>query len=270
MNESKVRRFCGVSKLAAATSKEIEKYTGGPIGFTGPVGLTGVEVVADFDLEEMSDFVTGSNQKDKHLKNVNIGRDFTPGRMGDIRYAEQGDLCANCGVILERSQSMEIGHVFKLGTRYTEAFDVQYVDEKGAKHIVIMGCYGIGVNRILAAHIDEHHDAKGIIWRKAIAPYQVLLITVNQSDAASVQVGEEIYRELTASGVEVLYDDRDERAGVKFNDADLTGIPLQIIVSERNLKEGQLELVKRHDKSVSKIMRQELTARLEQFLQQIP
>ncbi len=269
VNESKVRRLCGVTRLVPATAQEIEKYTQGPLGFTGPVGLKGIEIVADYDLEEMADFVTGANQKDKHLRNVNMGRDFKPGRTGDIRYAAQGDLCANCGGALEKSQAMEIGHVFKLGTRYTDTFNVHFIDEKGEQRIVIMGCYGIGVNRILAAHIDEHHDAKGIVWEMAIAPYQVLLITVNQSDAASVQVGEEIYRELTALGVEVLYDDRDERAGVKFNDGELIGIPLQIIVSERNLKEGKLEIVKRHDKSVEKVLRHELKEHLARVLPRI-
>ncbi len=270
VNESKVRRLCGASRLVPATAQEIEKYTGGPMGFTGPVGLTGVEIVADYDLDEMADFVTGANQKDRHLKNVNMGTDFKAGLTGDIRYAEEGDLCVNCGTILERCQAMEIGHVFKLGTRYTQAFDVNFIDAIGEKRIVIMGCYGIGVNRILAAHIDEHHDAKGIVWRKAIAPYHVLLITVNQSDAASVQVGETLYRELTDAGIEVLYDDRDERAGVKFNDGELIGIPLQIIVSERNLKEGKLEIVKRHDKSSEKIPQSELTTRLDKILNEIP
>ena len=270
VNESKVRRLCGITQLAPASAQEIEKYTGGPMGFTGPVGMPGVEIVADYDLEEMADFVTGANRKDTHLKNVNMGADFKPGLLGDVRYAEDGDLCVNCGTLLQKSQSMEIGHVFKLGTRYTQAFDVHYIDEKGEKRIVIMGCYGIGVNRILAAHIDEHHDAKGIVWRKAIAPYQVLLVTVNQSDTASVQVGEALYRDLTQAGIEVLYDDRDERAGVKFNDGELVGIPVQIIVSERNLKEGKFEVVKRHDKSSEKIPQSELIEKLPEILRAIP
>jgi prolyl-tRNA synthetase len=148
---------------------------------------------------------------------------------------------------------MEIGHVFKLGTRYTQAFEVTYLDEKGAHQPVIMGCYGIGVNRILAAHVDEHHDPKGIVWQKAIAPYQALLITVNHSDPASRELAEALYRELTGAGVEVLYDDRDERAGVKFNDADLIGVPVQIIVGEKNLKEGKVEIVKRQGKIAAKV-----------------
>ncbi len=164
-----------------------------------------------------------------------------------------GDLCPQCRSKVRKSTAMEIGHVFKLGTRYTKVFGVEYSDEKGEKRTVIMGCYGIGVNRILAAHIEEHHDTKGMIWSKALAPYQVLLLNLNQSDSASVQIADKIYESLIASGLEVLYDDRDERAGVKFNDADLIGIPLQIIVSERNLKDGKLEIVKRADKKTERI-----------------
>ncbi|HNV86583.1 MAG TPA: His/Gly/Thr/Pro-type tRNA ligase C-terminal domain-containing protein [Candidatus Omnitrophota bacterium] len=217
----------------------------------------------------MTDSVTGANRKDTHLRNVNVNRDFKPDLIGDLRYAASGDGCPKCGKPLAEVHALELGHVFKLGTKYTEALDVKYLDEKGEKKTVIMGCYGIGVNRILAAHIEEHHDAKGMVWSKGIAPYSVLLITLNQSDPQSAKIAGEIYETLSAEGIDVLYDDRNERAGVKFNDGDLIGIPLQVIVSERNLKEGKLEVCKRFNKETSKIQPEELLAWIRNTLAEI-
>jgi len=270
LNEAKLRKLCGFKTLIPAKPEDIQSITGGPIGFSGPVGLQGVRVVADFDIEGMTDSVTGANQKDTHLRNVNIGRDFKPDLIGDLRHAAHGDLCPKCGKPLAEAHALELGHVFKLGTRYTDAFEMKYLDEKGEKKTVIMGCYGIGVNRILAAHIEGHHDAKGMVWSKTIAPYSVLLVTLNQSDLQSVRIADEIYEKLSAEGIEVLYDDRNERAGVKFNDGDLIGIPLQVIVSERNLKEGKLEVCKRLNKETSKIPPEELLGWIRKTLSEIP
>lgn len=270
VNEAKVRRVCGVGSLVQATSSQIEKLTLAPVGFAGPVGLEGIQIVADHDIQEMSDFAAGANKKDKHLRNVNMGRDFTPHLIADIRYTVKGDPCPQCQSPVDERTSMEIGHVFKLGTRYTDAFQVQYLDQKGVKKLVIMGCYGIGVNRILAAHVEEHHDAKGIIWSKAMAPYQAIILNLSPSDEGCKQAAETLYHDLETHKVDTLYDDRDERAGVKFNDADLIGIPLQIVISERNQKLGKYEVVKRHDKTSRLVEKDELSSSLSEMFSQMP
>lgn len=241
VNEVKLRKMLGVKKVRAAASAEIQQATGAPVGFAGPVGLS-IPVYADWDLRNGADYVTGANQKDKHYKNVNLERDYKPAAFGDLRAVKDGDLSPDGSGKLQIKTTMEIGHIFKLGTRYTESIGAAYLDEKGERKPAIMGCYGIGVNRILAAAIEEHHDEKGIKWPEAIAPFDVEVITINEKDEQSRQVAEKIVAKLAEQGKDVLYDDRDERAGVKFNDADLIGIPQIIIVGERNLKENKVEV----------------------------
>ncbi len=241
VNESKLRRLIGCGTLRQAEAHEIREATGAPVGFAGPVGLS-IALYADWDLLGMVDCVTGANQADKHIKNVTMGRDFNPTKVGDIRFVKEGDLSPDGKGTLKLLTTMEIGHIFKLGTRYSAALGATYLDEKGERRPVIMGCYGIGVNRIMAAAMEEHNDEKGLKWPLAIAPYQVELITLNQDDQEMCRVAEKIYEELGASGLEVLYDDRNERAGVKFKDADLIGIPLQVVLGEKSLKEGKLEI----------------------------
>ena len=258
VNEGKLRRLIGVKQLRQATAEEIREATGSPVGFAGPVGLK-IPVYADWDIQGLSDFVSGANEKDKHLKNVNCGRDFKPEAFGDIRYVKLGDKAQDQSGELKITTTMEIGHIFKLGTRYTQTLEVYYLDEKGERQLVIMGCYGIGVNRILAAAMEEHHDEKGIKWPVAIAPFDVQIITVNQGDAATVEAADKIYAELSSKGLDVFYDDRSERAGVKFNDADLIGIPVQVIIGERNLKEGKVELKWRSSGEVKAVLLQDLT-----------
>ncbi len=247
VNEGKLRRLCNASFLRMATTAEILKFTGAPLGFSGPVGLERVPIYADWDVQGMSDFVTGANQKDRHLKHVNLGRDFKAEAIGDLRYVREGDHCPKCRAKLEIVTTMEIGHIFKLGTRYSEALNATFVDETGKKRPAIMGCYGIGVTRVLAAVVEEHHDEKGIRWPASVAPYQLHLITVNESDELTRTAARKLYDQLTQEGFEVLYDNRNERAGVKFNDADLVGIPLQVILGERNLKNGLVDFKTRRD-----------------------
>ncbi len=240
VNENKLRRLAGVKELRPATSKEVEQATGAPVGFAGPIGLK-IPVYADWDVLNLTDFVTGANEKDKHLKHVYPG-DFQVTASGDLRYVKQGDAAPDGSGELTLTTTMEVGHIFKLGTRYTEALEAHFTDEAGQQKPILMGCYGIGVNRILAATIEEHHDDAGIRWPEAIAPYAVEILTVNHSDDTVRAAADELYEKLSAAGMEVLYDDRDERAGVKFKDADLIGIPQQIILGDRNLKEGLVEL----------------------------
>lgn len=252
LNEAKLARFLKTKEVRQSSSEEVQKATQAPVGFAGPVGLS-IPIYADWDIQAMSDFVTGANEQDKHLKNVNLGRDFKVTAFGDLRNVKDGDLARDGSGKLRLTTTMEIGHIFKLGTRYSESIGAAFLDESGQKKTVIMGCYGIGINRILAAAIEEHHDENGILWPATIAPFDIEIITVNEQDERSREVAEEIYDALTAQRYEVLYDDRDERAGVKFKDADLIGVPTQIIVGERNLKEGLVEIKSRKTGDSKKI-----------------
>lgn len=241
VNEGKLGRLIGSNTLKPSTGEEIKAATKAPVGFAGPVGLD-IPIYADWDLEGLGDFVCGANEKDKHLKGVVLNRDFKPTKMGDIRMVKEGDLAPDGGGKMSLKTTMEIGHIFKLGTRYTECLGANFADEAGNLKPIIMGCYGIGVTRVLAAAIEEHYDDKGIKWPKEIAPFHVEVITVNQDEETSRAAAEKIYSELSAKGLEVLFDDRKERAGVKFKDGDLIGIPIHVIVGERNLKEGNVEI----------------------------
>jgi prolyl-tRNA synthetase len=241
VNEAKLKRLIGAASLRQAEAAEIREATKAPVGFAGPVGLT-IPVYADWDLLSLADAVTGANEADKHLKNVTIGRDFNPVKSGDIRFVKSGDMAPDGKGALQLLTTMEIGHIFKLGTRYSDSVGATFLDEKGERRPAIMGCYGIGVNRIMAAVMEEHHDEKGMKWPAAIAPFDLQLLSLNAAEAGVSETAEKIYRDLSAKGIDVLYDDRDERAGVKFKDADLIGIPYQLVVGGRSLKEGKVEL----------------------------
>jgi prolyl-tRNA synthetase len=252
VNEGKLRKLIGAKTIRQAEAHEIRDATGAPVGFAGPIGLK-IPVYADWDVIGIADGVTGANEEDKHFRNVTYGRDFTPTATGDIRFVKDGDRAPDGSGTLKLTTSMEIGHIFKLGTRYSESVGAHFLDEKGERKPVIMGCYGIGVNRILASAIEQNHDAKGIKWPAAIAPFAVEIITVNQAEEKVAQAAGKIYAELTAAGIEVLYDDRNERAGVKFNDADLIGIPKQIVIGERNLAQGKVEVKDRSTGAVQQV-----------------
>lgn len=247
LNEGKLRRLAGVKLFRMADAKEIEKITGAPIGFSGPVGLKGVELFMDWDVSRLSGFVAGANQKDRHMRGVKPNRDFEAVKTGDLRYIREGDSCPECRGKLGMVTTMEIGHIFKLGTRYSECLAASFVDESGKRRPAMMGCYGIGVNRMMAAIVEGHQDEKGIHWPSSVSPYALHLITVNQSDSRTVEEAEKFYKCIGVEGFEVFYDNRNERAGVKFNDADLIGIPLQAIFGEKNLKEGRVDFKRRAD-----------------------
>ena len=266
INESKLKKALQAKTLRPATPEEIKTATGAPLGFSGPVGLKGISIVVDADLLEMHDFVTGANQKDRHLRHVNIGRDFKPDLVADIRLTTEGDQCPNCKSTYQFLTAMEIGHTFQLGTRYSKSLEANYRDEKGETHPIVMGCYGIGVNRLLAAAIEQHYDEKGIAWPLSIAPFQVLIMTLNEKDEKSKAFALRLYDQLAKSSIEALYDDRDERAGVKFNDADLIGVPIQVIVSERNLAQGQIEIKTRRDRKSIMVQESEFLSTIEKLL----
>ncbi|MBI4971646.1 MAG: proline--tRNA ligase [Candidatus Omnitrophica bacterium] len=263
ISESKLKKFLKAESLMLATEHQIEEWTGAPVGFSGPVGLKNVEIVADYSVQSMSDFVIGANQKDKHFRGVNIEKDFQVKEYGDFRVVKDKDVCSACGNgIIEMKRAMEIGHIFKLGTRYSKPLEAHYLDEQGKRQDIIMGCYGIGVNRIVAGAIEQNHDAKGIVWPESIAPFKFQLLTLNHAEPTVRNMADEIYEQFHDK---TLYDDRNERAGVKFNDADLLGLPYQIVVGEQNAKQGKTEL--KHRKSGEKwvLTKEELIIKLTQL-----
>jgi len=241
LNEAKARRFLGCDALEMADEGTIKKVTGGPTGFSGPVGLKGTRIIADYNIEGITDFVTGANKKDKHFINVNIKRDFEVKEWADIRYITESDKCPKCKKKIQIKYAIEVGHTFKLGTKYSKTLEAKFLDKQGKEQIIIMGCYGIGVNRILAAAIEQNNDKDGISWPASIAPYEALVLPVDMADKKIVQAAEKIYKDLKKAGVDVLLDDRDLRAGIKFKDADLIGVPLQIVIGKKALAKGKIE-----------------------------
>jgi len=241
INEAKLRRHLGVMELEMAGDEVVAEVSHAPKGFAGPVGLD-QRIVADYALQGMRNVVTGANELDTHLINVNLERDFQVDEFADIRLAQEGDPCPRCPGRLQISRGIEVGHIFKLGTKYSEALGATYLDLEGTERMLVMGCYGIGVGRTAAAAIEQNHDEHGIIFPIAIAPFHVLLLPVNNKDAKVMGAAEDLYQGLSGQGVEVLLDDRDERPGVKFKDADIIGIPLRLTVGEKNLKQGKVEL----------------------------
>ncbi|MGR3317322.1 MAG: proline--tRNA ligase [Candidatus Anammoxibacter sp.] len=247
VNEAKLKKIIEAKELVLADNATIEKVTGGPVGFSGPVGLKNTTIIADHSILNMENFVTGANKKDYHLKNVNVDRDFKIDQIADIRHVVEGDKCPKCGSNLNIKRGIELGHVFKLGTKYTETFDALFLDSNGKETPIVMGCYGIGINRIIAATIENSHDKDGIIWPLSIAPYQVLITIVNPSDTEIFNGALKIYDELIASGIETLLDDRNARPGVKFKDADLIGVPIRITVGKHFKESQEVEIKVRKD-----------------------
>jgi prolyl-tRNA synthetase len=241
------------SELRLATEEEVEG-AGIVAGYASPLGLKGeVKIVADFSICEGSNFVAGANREGYHLKGVNYPRDFEVDLLADIAMVREGDLCPHCKKPLHLTRGVELGHIFKLGTKYSEALGATFLDKDGQKKPLVMGCYGIGTGRLLAAVIEESHDEKGIIWPSEIAPYQIHLIALDIGQAEVSEAAEGLYRALLARGYELLYDDREESPGVKFNDADLIGLPLRLTVSRRTLEVGGVE-VKRRSEESSKVL----------------
>jgi prolyl-tRNA synthetase len=241
VNEAKVRNYFGCDLLELADDRLILEATGAPRGFAGAVGIK-TRVVADYSLLGMANVVMGANREGWHLRHVNPGRDFQLLEYADLRVIRQDDPCPRCGAEIHLARGIEVGHVFKLGTKYSKAMKAHYLDRDGQEKTVFMGCYGIGIGRTVAAAIEQNHDQDGIVWPLAIAPYQVIITPVNVNEASLSETAERIYTALLAAGSEVLYDDRDERAGVKFKDADLIGIPYRITVGPKKLAEGKVEI----------------------------
>jgi len=241
VNEAKLRGYLGCDVLELASDVTVLKVTGSPKGFAGPVGIK-ARTIADYSLLNRINMVTGANKEDFHEKNVNMGRDFTVEEFADLRFVKERDSCPRCGRAIRFARGIEVGHTFKLGTKYSRQMKASFLDKNGEERDMIMGCYGIGIGRTVAACIEQHHDANGIIWPMPIAPYHVILTPVNVKDTRIMEAAEALCSRLAEAGVDVLLDDRDERAGVKFNDADLIGIPLRITIGPKRLSEGRVEV----------------------------
>jgi len=246
-NEAKIKKYLKCQNLEMASEDAINKATGGPIGFSGPCGLKEARIIADNSIRGMVNFVTGANKKDKHFINVNLGRDFKVEEWADLRMIKSTDNCPKCNENIKIEHAIEMGHVFKLGVKYSKAMKAEFSDEDGKLKPIIMGCYGIGVNRIIAASIELHNDEKGIIWPSSIAPFEAMIIPVNYEKENVRNAADELYDKLEDLGIEVLLDDRNESAGIKFNDAELIGIPVLIVVGEKGIKKGELEIKLRSD-----------------------
>ena len=257
-NEAKLAKAAGVEALKLADDVTIRELTGAEVGFAGPVKLDtqkACKIVVDYDVLTITDGVTGANETDYHLTGVVPGRDFSlvDKIIADIRNVVENDPCPRCGKPLKFQRAIEVGHVFKLGTKYSSALGAKFLDAEGQSHDMIMGCYGIGINRILASVIETSHDDAGIIWPISIAPYQVIILALNVSNEQVTKSANELYEKLTACGLEVLYDDRDLRPGVKFKDADLLGIPIRVTIGPKGLAEGNVEIKLRRDKEARTI-----------------
>ena len=248
VNEIKLANLLNVLQLEMAGEKEIQSLFHSEPGYIGPVGLTTVTIVADASVMNLHNAVCGANEADRHFTNVLPRRDIKPTHVADIRLIREGDPCPRCSSPVKTARGIEVGQVFKLHTKYSQALDATYLDENGQEQLMVMGCYGVGVSRTMAAAIEQHHDADGIIWPASIAPYQVVIVPINTKDEPQMTMAEQIYRELSAVGVEVVLDDREERSGVKFKDADLIGYPLRITVGPKALKENCVELKVRRTK----------------------
>jgi prolyl-tRNA synthetase len=253
-SEPKLKAFLGATELRMAEEAEILAATGAPQGFAGPVGLAGIEIVADARLEGSAGMVTGANAADRHYRGVEQARDWPEVRFTDLREARDGDRCARCeGGTFREFRGIEVGHIFFLGRKYSEKLGATYLDADGNERVMEMGTYGIGVTRTVAAAIEQNHDDAGIVWPVAIAPFEVLVVPVKWQDEASQKAALELSAALEALGVEVLLDDRDERAGVKFNDADLIGIPFRVTIGPRGLAGGTVELKRRGEAEAREI-----------------
>jgi prolyl-tRNA synthetase len=265
VNEIKLKNVIKCTDLNLATDAEVER-AGLVAGAASPLGLKGVKIIADESVKMGGNYVAGANKPDTHIKNVNYPRDFEVDVMADIATVSSADKCIKCGHSIKFERGIEVGHVFKLGTFLSEKLNAYYLDKEGASRPIVMGCYGIGVGRLMAAAVEQNHDDKGIIWPASIAPFQIHICPLRLEESIVAETAEKIYNDLTNAGYEVLYDDRSESAGIKFNDADLLGIPVRLTVSPRSLQKGMVELKLRQDKDVTMVAVDELMGKIKELL----
>jgi prolyl-tRNA synthetase len=268
LNEVKFGKAVGAPEFRPLTEDEIQDVTGGPVGFSGPVGLdpARVEIFADELVRHYRGMIVGANKPDAHLRGVVMGQDFQPRGVAPISTARSGDACRQCGegaLVLQRG--VEIGHIFKLDVKYSRSMKANYLDRDGQERPFIMGCYGFGVSRAVAATIEQHHDERGIRWPKSLTPFHAILLPVNLSDPVTQAAAERLYAGLRAAGLDVLFDDRDLRPGPKFKDADLVGVPVRVTLGERNLKDGNAELYYRLEDRSEAVPLDRVSARVQEY-----
>jgi prolyl-tRNA synthetase len=264
INEDKLKTALGAEWVHLADEGTVRRVTAGPSGFSGPIHLK-IPVFADFSVSGLEDFVVGANEQDSHFTDVNRG-DFIIEKFADLRKAVKGDLCPRCNEgVFEEFRGIEVGQVFYLGTKYSQSMQAVYLDEKGQEKLMVMGCYGIGIGRTAAAAIEQHHDENGIIWPYSIAPFHFEIIPLNLREQKDRDFSEDLYQRAVNQGFEVLLDDRDESAGVKFKDADLIGIPYRIILGAKGLAEGKVEFKERKTGRVWKMPTDEALAEMERI-----
>jgi prolyl-tRNA synthetase len=267
ISEKKLKAISAVENLQLAREETVEEITHAPKGFAGPIGLS-IPMIADLDIQNMVNFVTGANEKDAHLIHVNLDRDFQVDQFVNIRKFILGDRCPLCGGETRTDKGIEVGHTFKLGTKYSKTMGATYLDDQGKEKEIVMGSYGIGLGRTVAAAIEQYYDQNGIIFPMPIAPFQVLILPVNIKIDLLRETAEQLYQDLSEKGVEVLYDDREETPGVKFKDADLIGIPLRITLGEKNLKKGLVEIKKRKTGEIILVRKEETVSKIREMITQ--
>ena len=267
VNEAKLACVLKVKELSLADENMIIKVTGAPVGFSGPCGLKDLRIISDHGIKTISTGITGANKKDKHLINVVPGRDFDIKETFDIRYITEEDACPKCNKAIELKKAIEIGHVFKLGTKYSDSMRAKFLDSDGKEKPLVMGCYGMGINRIMASAIEQANDKDGIIWPASIAPYNAIIISLNMNDKDVASASEGIYQQFQKAGIEVLLDDRDISPGIKFKDADLIGIPLQVIIGSKGLAKSSVEIKIRKTGERINIPLKEILPQIQKLLQ---
>ena len=265
VNEVKLKNALGCIDLRLATEAEVIK-AGIVAGAASPIGIKGIKIIADDSITSGTNFVAGANKPETHLKNVNCPRDFKADLVTDIAQAHAGEKCPRCGSELLSTRGIEVGHIFKLGTFLSEKLGALFVDDNGVSYPIIMGCYGIGLDRLLAAAIEQNYDEKGIIWPMSIAPYHIYLCPLHQENPEVEAAAENLYADLEAQGLEVLFDDRKESPGVKFNDADLLGIPIRVTISPRTLEKSSAEIKKRSEKEAQLVPLEEVAEKLKKLI----
>jgi prolyl-tRNA synthetase len=270
LNEVKLLNATGAIELDMADDEEVVKYTGAPVGFAGPVGLKDVPILVDPLVAELKNFVVGANANEKHILNVNLGRDFKATQLIDLTLARAGaGSPVSEGKLIEKS-GIEVGNTFMLGTKYAETLGAKYLDAEGLEHPCIMGSYGVGITRTPQAALEHYYDDKGICWPVSLAPYTVLIVPIKMDNQAQAEAAQRIYEVLEAAGIDCLIDDRDERPGVKFNDADLVGIPIRITIGEKSLKDNKVELKARSEADISLIELSEVVPAVRRLIERLP
>lgn len=269
LNETKLKNVLGAIELEMATPDQVKQHTGAPVGFAGPVGLKDVTIIVDPMVTALSNFIVGANAADKHVVDVNYERDFTATKVSDISKAQSGDICPHCDKRMVAKKGIEVGNTFMLGTKYSESLGANFTDADGVEKPILMGSYGIGITRTPQSALERYFDDKGIIWPKNIAPYLVQLIPLNLEKETQRVAAEKIYQDLQNAGIDVLFDDRSERAGVKFNDADLIGMPIRITIGDKSLADNKVELKARAESEMKLVTVEDIVAEVKALAERL-